>query len=905
MTSKRRDTIVIACGTLLFAAFLVSLYFDITKSVAELGKQPIGVLVRKERIAQRRASDRVVWILLKRDEILYNKDAVRTDVGSSAVIRLDDSTEIQLDENSLVVLDFSEKEKAIQFLEGSVVARRVQNASDAAIVPLVVKADKAKLNMSGGVLSISRGADEAVSVGVSGGTVTVSDSGETSTITENQSLSLEDGKSIVSELSLVPLVPSAGAVAFGEGPRVKVDFSWTALGGASPFFVEISQTRDFIVFESVASRSLESAAYLAAGSFFWRIRDSSGNVSKPLGFSVTADIPPIALEPKEGEEFVYRSELPSVSLAWEVVPGVGAYEYEVATDGAFSATVAQGSTSNQSMRILAPAEGSYYWRVRALYEYGGLTRGKPTDPRRFIVRKSPDISAPELLLPDDSTTIASKDAASGSLLFVWQQAVDVKSYEFELRSGDGAGEPSASWTGTATFTRLPASLIPGMYRWAVRSVAVDGTTSLWSASRRLTVARLVPPDALAPADGLELERALPYVLGFSWAGGGEARLTLFSDAALKEEAVSTVSSTGNASISMPGYGTFFWTVSNAGGTSKPRAIRVEKPLQAATILAPANDETVDLAHAARVVFAWSHVPDASSYRLTVRDSRAQRPAIDVKVAGTGFEADRSALAAGTYVWSVFAQIESAGRVPRLGPLSSASFTVLVPRTTIAPRILAPVNGAVVDGLVSRRDGIRVVWEPSEAKAVYSVRVTKVGDASRPVFEKTTRETSCLLQDPGSGSYLVSVGGEGFDGVPLPQGQVGFKVDAIELLEAARIRQPAEGSKVDITDADFLTFAWSSVQGANAYGIRLTQKAGGRVVFSKVVEKATAYLFRELELLDVGEFIFRVEPMLIGTGGSAERFGEERLCSFSITVALKSSILPALLSPKEIYVQPKR
>lgn len=55
-----------------------------------------------------------------------------------------------------------------------------------------------------------------------------------------------------------------------------------------------------------------------------------------------------------------------LTLRWESIPGAASYEVEIASDEAFTAIVSREKTSATRFRWTPPAEGPFWWRVRAL-----------------------------------------------------------------------------------------------------------------------------------------------------------------------------------------------------------------------------------------------------------------------------------------------------------------------------------------------------------------------------------------------------------------------------------------------------------------------------------------------------------------------------------------------------------
>ena len=90
---------------------------------AGLDREPVARLARGLRSVQRKLDREVLWESIPTESTLFSRDAIRTAEGSTARIRFDDGTQLDLAENSLVILDRSDEKIAVEFLKGSVFAR--------------------------------------------------------------------------------------------------------------------------------------------------------------------------------------------------------------------------------------------------------------------------------------------------------------------------------------------------------------------------------------------------------------------------------------------------------------------------------------------------------------------------------------------------------------------------------------------------------------------------------------------------------------------------------------------------------------------------------------------------------------------------------------------------------------
>src|SRR4051812_48422655 len=82
-----------------------ALYLDRTAS-GRAGRGPaVAMVQRREVSVRRKASGSYLWTNVDLLQDLYRRDAIQTNADSSALIRFNDNTVLEIGENSLVVID--------------------------------------------------------------------------------------------------------------------------------------------------------------------------------------------------------------------------------------------------------------------------------------------------------------------------------------------------------------------------------------------------------------------------------------------------------------------------------------------------------------------------------------------------------------------------------------------------------------------------------------------------------------------------------------------------------------------------------------------------------------------------------------------------------------------------------
>lgn len=893
-TARRgRGAFVMAAAIFSFTAFSVALYLDINADQSAEGREPVGTLIVKRRVAQRRFGDRVVWAPIDREEPVYSMDAIRTEAGSEAVIRLNDRTELFMAENTLIVLDFSSGTGAVEFLEGSIIARRTEGAS-----LLALKADGVELSLAAGTADLSRADGRALVMGLSGGSATVRVGGGAPTAA-GPVLMIVDGSVSAPPPSPLPLSPGPGALIFGLGDEVDVRFSWDPAGLAGPFTLEASRSRDFIAREALDTDAAEAELSLGGGTWYWRVRDASGNSSRTVAFRNIADSRPALLSPEPAAVISRRGAAPAVGLSWRPSDEATGYDYELASDAAFSAPAGGGMAGAAGVSLRGLPDGTYYWRARARYDFGGGAVGAWSEPRSFMIVRGVEPAAPRLVSPADGAAfVTPRGGGAVGSLFAWEPAPGATRSELAIWPRGAERGDAPSWSGKGSFVRLDFASAPGEYLWSVRGAEDDGSVSAWSEPRSVSIIPREPPEPASPADGHMIESDGPLELSLLWRGAPDARVALFGDRALTSQIASADGAGGRAILRLPGPGLYYWAVADGPSApfGPPRSISVRASLVAPTISSPDRGAELTLRAGEELRLSWAPVDGADAYRVALRDGAG---ALRFEAATESNELSLRAemLAPGRYSWSVRA-VEGSGAGQRVGPAASSNFGVGAVRMPAAPSLSSPRDGATIEGLTARRAGVRFSWRHAEPGVSFSFRLERLG-GDLVAERQLDRSAELTLPDPGPGEYRWVVTGRAADGAALPPASASFKVAAIPPLASPTLREPRAGAAVDMTDADRLRFTWARVSEANAYELVLSTR-DGRPVFSRVLGNVSEYSFAELERLDVGAYTATLRALVRDAAGAVERSSPPRSVSFSLSV--RTGGRPTLLSPKELYVQ---
>ena len=152
---KKDFLIPISCLIIIIISSIL-LYIDFTKKIDYSGSEQIGTITFKKRIAERKYAGEVIWETIDKSAPIYNYDSLKTSESSLSVIKFKDNTEVELGENTFILLTWSEDEGAkINFTKGSISARAKTKDSKINII-----SDGAKIKVDQGDIEISKNENE-------------------------------------------------------------------------------------------------------------------------------------------------------------------------------------------------------------------------------------------------------------------------------------------------------------------------------------------------------------------------------------------------------------------------------------------------------------------------------------------------------------------------------------------------------------------------------------------------------------------------------------------------------------------------------------------------------------------------------------------------------------------------
>lgn len=681
MNFTYKDIIAVAISLVITAVAGYLLYGDITGLSSGTG-DPVGTIAFKKRVAQRRLSDDVIWEGLSQNGPVYNLDYVRTDSDSSATITFSDGTAIDLDENSMILINRVNGKLTIGFEGGSI------SATSGGGSALNIMAGKTSIALKKGGLVLGGKKNEA-RLTVNSGSAEVISGGAVAAVAAEQSAVLAGSAAKVEQNPLSLRSPESGSVIARTDSSPDITFTWAGKPEAAR--IEIATNSRFTSVIRTGSGTGTFTAALPAGRYYWRV--SQGTVtSVPSSFIVLRIQNPVPLSPENGAVFYTSANNPLIRFAWRSGEGVPGGKITVSRDATLSDPVLALEAPTDSISVDSLQPGTYYWAIRSTVP--GTDAASPI--QRFSIERRDKIPAVRLLYPADGAQLSiGKGAAKARL--GWEKSESAERYKVELFTAGGKSAAYSSET-TEPFITLPESIAEGSYTWHVISIDAEKKQSEPSESFRVILSRFIPLRYVSPAEGAVLEAGPNR---FAWADGNNGTRYRIDFSATRS--FTTVQKTVNATttdttVAIETPGRYFYRVSllDADGgvllAGPVSGFSIPAPLNSPEIIAPRTNTEIDLNKVNRIPLRWKPVSGANQYDITLKYRLAgseveifRKSTIRTELDITDF----SRLKLGTLAFEVRAVIRRQNQIAATSRPSEAIFNLTMKNDLPAPVIINP------------------------------------------------------------------------------------------------------------------------------------------------------------------------------------------------------------------------
>ena len=293
------------CGWQLYQDFYYMVYSNPADSVGEISY--------RYRIAQRRSSQSVVWENVDQGSKVYNYNFVRTDAHSEAIIILKDKTKIELDPDSMIVLEVKPGKAIVKFERGSILVRRFNSGSSET---LTVQTGDRKVLLTRGDARLIRGKEKRLEVAALKGGVVLKDAKGEQEVKPGRRALMEGGRKRFIGSGDILLAPADNFRRFSDSGRESVKFSWEPRKGA---LFQLARTRTFNKIHMQRKADSGVQLDLKEGIYYWRVLfKENGQPQHSIARKLRIiNKPPLVLKaPLSGEVFHKKNTAPLVSFVW-------------------------------------------------------------------------------------------------------------------------------------------------------------------------------------------------------------------------------------------------------------------------------------------------------------------------------------------------------------------------------------------------------------------------------------------------------------------------------------------------------------------------------------------------------------------------------------------------------------
>ena len=874
---------------------------DLNSTARRTDKEKIAIITFKNRIAQRKFDDRVVWERIDKSTPLYNGDLVRTAELAEAVITFNDGSAVNIYENTMIQVYYSDFEGVqISVDNGNLELE----ASDKGKIQLIL-GDGSKVNASGGTSlstkSTAGGAGASTVAVRNGSAVVTNNTGNSESLASGETVSVKTGGEIKKTPVTVTSIPSELRVLNVEGGDVPVKLEWNKKDESQPVVLQISSKKDYSVIkqEKVISSKNDELISLSEGTVYWRVFPQGHESEATEGKISVEEAKPLSLiSPAADGVFQFRNRNPVLNFRWNGNDYAKNYLLKISSTPDMKTPVVEMNTPNPNVQIDTLGSGQWWWQVTPYYELNSLGYAGPSKISSFNIIKTEAITAPVLSVPLKDAEIHYKDTLSVN--FSWKS--DIKaSYEL-LISDDKDFTDIISRKKTAgqrVSVNMTAPSDDGhTYYWKViRNSSEPDDFNPESEVRSFSVSKYVnvPTKLLYPPEEYSTESSKLSTVRFMWKPADEAKnkdsiiQVAFADDFKYLQQEKKVSGNSLENLNLPA-GDWYWRIGTQDedgsiNYTEPRHITILKELEAPKLTNVREQAEIVIAKNSKTRFSWAPVEGADFYNVRVFDSSDNLVAENAEVSGT---AASFALPDNSYsikIQAVAAQTESSPL--RTGPVQTTDFSVRTPQALSA---IAPAASARIDGLNALRTPTVFTWKAGQDKPASSELIIKkrMDDGSVRVVEriKTSKYTASVPRLT-TGFYAWQIIASTKDGLPINSKEIGFTISPVASLAKPQLVVPAKAFVIDSTylrKNRALNFEWKEVPDATEYNFIIYRKdKSGKLipVYSEKSVKGTKVRLKKLTMFDVGDFEWNVTAYSYAKDGYEERRSPVAQGSFSV------------------------
>ncbi|EOQ95982.1 sigma factor regulatory protein, FecR/PupR family [Leptospira wolbachii serovar Codice str. CDC] len=434
MNLDKRDRLVLFTLLSVAILFTILFYLDINRKIGIGDREVVGTIFFKNNIVQRKFEDEVIWEKLENNSSLTNKDTIRSEAFSDALIRLKDGTEINIDENSMFNLDLTGEEPNLEFTQGSLEVKKNESQKS----QLKITSSGSEINVDSGNVKIERSKERELSLFVEKGKTTIKQK-------DGKSVAVDEGKKAefkktgieIKKIPVVLLAPSSQKLFYAEPDDVSVHFQWKVESGYEDPILEISRSPNFqMIFINEKVEGTQADFRLKEGTFYWRLKvknkTGSGNEFSEINKFFVSKMESFQGEsPEQGTVIPFVQTYPLVTLTWTKLSTANSYKLIVSNSPKLTNPIKQLETTANQISYDDFKEGTYYWKVIGKSAFPD-TKDRESQTLSFTVKKQNNVPAPKWLRPSPNSEISADEIKQNQAILIWDGNAELKSYQLKI-----------------------------------------------------------------------------------------------------------------------------------------------------------------------------------------------------------------------------------------------------------------------------------------------------------------------------------------------------------------------------------------------------------------------------------------------------------------------------------------
>jgi hypothetical protein len=590
------------------AVATVWLYYHRGKELKFVSKaKPIARITRTENEILLRPSGHLIWQEVGRNDYIYPGEAIRTLKNSSAQVEfLNDGTKIDIEPESVVVIDQTIDKMQLDFLSGSMLVNNAKSKTGALVV-----------SSGGKVLPINQ--SQTIFSGDAKNGVSVDEIGK-----EDQSL-----------ISIVK--PEYLSHFLQDAKNSKdIEFSWRSQNSFEKIELWLGPERARLTkFMDISNKQLADGIenlQIEPGRHYWQLRgNSQGKISVSTVRSIVINKfnPPVLLEPREGQKLEKLIGHSKIFFKW-VNKNLGyGQKIQLSQDMHFQKVLSEKEVelSNEAL-VELKNPGKYFWRVQT-YSKNNDSSIFTSEIHNFNLVINNKLSTPNLVFPAENEIILAEKAKTLTLRFNWDSVEDAKEYQFNLSSANGYAIESVVSENQLLLTDLKE----GEYNWFLEARSAENIKSAisekfyihsmdeigWLEPHEVQLKlKIKNPEILVAWNNLNLPNT-EYI--FKARSTEINKLPLF-EKKLKETAFGWVGAKiGKYELSVEAVG----PNNRRLGLSRPMLIEVMSPdlIEAPEIINTNKNSELKTSNTGDLVLKWTKVNEAKVYEVVMKDEKGK------------------------------------------------------------------------------------------------------------------------------------------------------------------------------------------------------------------------------------------------------------------------------------------